>query len=401
MKITKKLIDGFRYRGNRQTEKPSRDVRWDDQLPGFGIRVFPTGRKSFVLSYRSNSRKRLMALGTYGVLTLDQARGKARSLLGNVIDGRDPLQERQKEARGQKVKDLCTAYLERHAKPHKKTWKTDESRINNYILPAWKGHKISAITRSDVAALHHKIGQKTPIEANRVHALVSIMFELARQWGFVAENHVNPARDIQMFKEKKRDRWVRPDELPRLAQAIDKEQNIYIRAALWTYLLVGTRKQELLNAKWSDLDENRRDLRLEDTKSGKTQFVPLNDPAFKLLSELPRLTDNPYIFIGKLPGRPLVNIDRTWRRIRKEAGLEDVTIHDLRRTVGSWMANSGRSLHLIGTVLRHSRSSVTEIYAHFHEDAVREALEAHGEQIMGIAGKAPVAEVIQIKRQTQ
>ena len=176
MKITKKVIDGFRYRGNRQAEKPSRDVRWDDQLPGFGIRVFPTGRKSFVLSYRSNSRKRLMALGTYGVLTLDQARGKARSLLGDVIDGRDPLQERQKEARGQKVKDLCTAYLERHAKPHKKTWKTDESRINNYILPAWKGHKISAITRSDVAALHHKIGQKTPIEANRGAPFFSIDF---------------------------------------------------------------------------------------------------------------------------------------------------------------------------------------------------------------------------------
>jgi len=394
MKLTKKAIDRVRYEGDGQ----SRDVRWDDQLPGFGVRVFPTGRKSFVLSYRSNGRKRLMTLGAYGVLTLDQARDKARSLLGDVIDGKDPLQERQKEARGQKIKDLCVAYLQRHAKPHKKTWKTDESRINNYILPAWKGHKISAITRSDVAALHHKIGQKTPIEANRVHALVSIMFELARQWGFVDENHINPSRDIQMFKEKKRDRWVRPDELPRLAQAIDKEQNIYIRTALWTYLLVGTRKRELLRVKWSDLDKTRRELRLEDTKAGKTQFVPLNDPAFKLLTKLPRLADNPYIFIGKISGRPLVNIDRTWRRVRKEAGLEDVRFHDLRRTVGSWMANSGRSLHLIGTILRHSRSSVTEVYARFHEDAAREALEAHGKQIMGIAGKSPVAKVIEIPK---
>lgn len=210
----------------------SRDVRWDNQLPGFGIRIYPTDRKAFILSYRSNGRKRFLTLGSYGVLTLEQARDNARSLLGEVIKAKDPLQERQKEASGKKIKDLCAAYLERHARSHKKSWKTDESRINNHILPAWKGIKISAISRADVASLHHKIGEKTPIEANRVYALISIMFELARQWGFVSENHINSCGDIKMFKEKKRDRWVRPDELPELAKAIDNEPNIYIRAVL-------------------------------------------------------------------------------------------------------------------------------------------------------------------------
>ena len=394
MKLTKKAIDRMRYKGDGQ----SRDVRWDGQLSGFGVRIYSTGRKAFVLSYRSKGRKRFLTLGTYGVLTLEQARDKARSLLGDVIDGKDPLQERQKEARGKKIKDLCAAYLERHAKPHKKSWKTDESRITNYILPAWKEIKINAITKADVAALHHKVGRKTPVEANRIHALISIMFELARQWGFVDEGHINPCRDIKLFKEKKRDRWVRPDELPELAKAIDKEKNIYIRAVFWTYLLTGARKQELLQAKRTDIDTTRKELKLEDPKAGKAQYIQLNEPAFALLTKLPVIDGNPYIFPGRKAGRPLVNIDRTWRRVRKEAKLEDVWLHDLRRTVGSWLANTGKSLHLIGQVLRHSKPETTQIYARLAEDSTREALEAHGKQIMGIAGKAPVAEIVEMPK---
>lgn len=140
----------------------------------------------------------------------------------------------------------------------------------------------------------------------------------------------------------------------------------------------------------------RKELRLEDPKAGKTQFIQLNEPAFALLTELPAIDGNPYIFPGRKVGRPLVNIDKTWWRIRKEAKLEDVWLHDLRRTVGSWLANSGKSLHLIGRVLRHSKASTTEIYAQIAEDSTREDLEAHGKHIMGVARKTPVAEVVEL-----
>ena len=225
------------------------------------------------------------------------------------------------------------------------------------------------------------------------------MFELSRQWGFVDEGHINPCRDIKLFKEKKRDRWVRPDELPELAKAIDKEKNIYVRAVFWAYLLTGARKQELLQAKRTDIDTTRKELKLEDPKAGKAQYIQLNEPAFALLTELPAIDGNPYIFPGRKAGRPLVNIDRTWRRVRKEAKLEDVWLHDLRRTVGSWLANTGKSLHLIGQVLRHSKPETTQIYARLAEDSTREALEAHGKQIMGIAGKGPVAEVVELPKE--
>lgn len=127
MKLTKRLIDGIGYQGM----DGNRDVRWDDGIPGFGVRVYPNGKKSFVLSYRVNGRKRLMVLGAFGALTLDQARKLARRYLVSVIDGADPLEKRRKATEGNTVRHLSDVYMQRHAVPHKKTWKDDAWRIQN------------------------------------------------------------------------------------------------------------------------------------------------------------------------------------------------------------------------------------------------------------------------------
>lgn len=149
-----------------------------------------------------DGRKRLLALGTYGALTLDQARVLARSELAKVETGAaDPLAERQRAARSETVKDLCEAYLERHA-VQKKSAAEDQRRIDRHILPAWGGIKASAIKRADVAALHTRVGKRAPYEANRLLALISKMFALARRWGFVPEDHINPARDVDRFRER-------------------------------------------------------------------------------------------------------------------------------------------------------------------------------------------------------
>ncbi len=206
----------------------------------------------------------------------------------------------------------------------------------------------------------------------------------------------NPARGINRFKEYKRDRWVNPEEWPRLAQAIDTEPGVYVRMALWLYLLTGMRKTELLSAKWTDIDWQRQELRLGETKAGRIHYVPLSAPAMAILRDLPRIEGNPYILPGHMPGRPLRNINTPWERIRKAAGVEDVRLHDLRRTVGSWLAQSGNSLHLIGRVLNHSNQSTTAIYARFGQDHVRQALEEHAARIMGVAGKRPMAEVVKL-----
>lgn len=383
MKLTKRLIDGFAY----QRKQGVRDVRWDDLLPGFGIRIYPNGKKSFVLSYRVNGRKRLMVLGPFGPLTLAKARNLALCHLAEIIDGDDPLEKRKLAINGKSVKDLAAAYLERHAKPHKKSWQDDERRIAKYIVPAWGNLQAGNIKRADVAALHGKVGQNYPYEANRILGLVSKMFELARRWGFIEDNAINPARDIDKFKECKRDRWVTPEELPRLVQAINQEQNVYAKAGLWLYLLTGVRKSELLKARWDHIDWIRKELKLPETKAERVHYVPLSGPALAILRKLPRMEGNPFILPGRGRTQHLINISKPWQRVRKTAGLVDVRLHDLRRTVGSWLAQSGNSLHLIGKVLNHSSPATTAIYARFAQDQVREALENHGREIVRVANK--------------
>jgi integrase len=227
------------------------------------------------------------------------------------------------------------------------------------------------------------------------------MLNLARQWGFVDEGWPNPATGIPMHPEQSRDRWVTTEELPRLAESIDQEPNVYVRAALWLYLLTGMRKQELLRAKWEDIDQDRNELRLSETKAGRPHYVPLSAPTLAILQTVPRQEGNPFIFCGARKGRHLVNIDIPWRKVRERAGVPDVRLHDLRRTVGSWLAQAGNDLHLIGKVLNHSNLSTTAIYARFSQDVVHKAMDEHAMRIMAAAGKTQPAEVVEFRKHKQ
>jgi len=383
--LTKRLIDSLTY----TRAAPARQMHWDEAVKGFGVRVYPNGEKSYVFSYRHQGRKRLIALGRVTELTLDQARDQALThKLGLRQEDVDPLAQREKALLGDTVAQLCTAYLERYAKLRKRSWRDDEQRINKYLLPAWGPLKAAALKRMDVAAVHRRVGAEHPYAANRIVELVSKMFELARVWGIVDEDHPNPGRRIEAFREVKRDRWVTADEMPRLGAAIRAEPDIYVRAAICMYLLTGVRKTELLKARWRDIDWHREEWSLPETKNGRPHLLPLSRPAVKLLKSLPREDGNPYIFHGALAGRPLVNISKPWLRIRAAAGIPDVRLHDLRRTVGSMLAQNNQSLHLIGRVLNHQDSASTLVYARFGQNHVRAALETHSRGLVRSFGRA-------------
>lgn len=386
MGLTKRAIDAAKYEGDGS----SQDVLYDEQLPGFGLRVYPSGTKSFVLRYRTKSgRLRFQTLGRYGVLTLKQARDEARSTLGDVAQGGDPAAEKVAAGKELRFGEYSELYLDRHAKLRKKTWREDERRIEKHLLPRWKNARLEEISRADVVKLHAEIGKDAPYEANRVLALVGVMLSLADDWGFIPETHPNPTTKIRPFREKSRERYVTPAEMPALLEAISEEPSPYIRAILWLYLLTGLRKSELLQGKWEDLDVERRELRVPETKAGRPHVVPLSDPAFEILTSLPRERSNPYLFPGRKKAQPLSDITKPWRRVREKSGLADVRLHDLRRTVGSWMAISGASLPLIGKVLNHSDPSTTAVYARLAENSAREALERHAESILEFVDGTP------------
>lgn len=392
-KLRAKNINGMVYEQTRNRK----DIRWSSEIKGFGLRIYPSGNKSFVLSYRVNNRKRLMVLGDFGTLNVKQAEARAQKALTQVVDNEDPMQGRDLRRNAGTFSQLADDYLERYAKQAKKTWRQDEARLNKHLIPKFGTLPSLSITHNDIAKFHSKIGKTRPYEANRLIELVSVMFKKGMQWGLLPEDFKNPANNIEAFKEHKRERWVTPEELPRIAESIDLEQNPYVRDAIWLYLLTGLRKNELLSAKWDYVDWNREELNLPDTKSGRPLHLPLSSEAIALLKKTPRLEGNPYILAGAREGQHLVNINKPWGRIRKRASVDDVRLHDLRRTVGSWLAQSGNSLHLIGKVLNHSNSATTEVYARFAQDHVREALEAHGKKIMGIAGKRNTAQVMKFK----
>lgn len=183
-------------------------------------------------------------VGKYGVYTLDEARSKAKKYLTG-LENTDPLEVRKAAMKAGNVATLCKQYLDNYAKPHKKSWRKDESRINRHILPQWGNQKVHAITNDDICVLHKRIGGSPerpgrPYEANRTLELLKVMFKLSKEWGYIPDKVLrtwnNPAAGVKAYEETKRDRWIRPHEVPRLSDAIDAEPNPYIRAAFWLYL---------------------------------------------------------------------------------------------------------------------------------------------------------------------
>lgn len=377
-RLTQQAITAAIYEGRNNSAHYLNDTA----VPGLAARVYPSGRKTYVIRYRTaEKRQRLLSLGDCNVLTLAEARTLAREKLVDVLKGTDPQAQKRAAANAKTVGDLCDLYIERHARPRKKTWRQDEKRLDRNVRAAWANRSVIGITSQDVAELHFEIGDSTPYEANRTLEILRKMFNLAPRWGVVPSGWENPATGIERFHEKKRERWVTHEELPRLAEAIDAEHSVYVRAAFWLLLLTGSRKTELLRTRWEDVSLERREIRVPETKNGRAHVLHLSDEAVAIVRDIPRTEGNPHVFVGRREGAHLVNVDKAWRRVRERAGIPDVRLHDLRRTVGSWLAQNGNSLLLIQKALNHKTHAATLVYARLGDDPVRRALDEHGQQI--------------------
>ena len=328
-----------------------------------------------------------MVLGPANVMALAQARDKAREQLSSVrMNGADPLQDKR-ASQLQRWGDYRPSYIQHIQKKGNKSWK-DQERLLERVTTGWDSRSLLSVTRQDVAALHHKIGtdqpgrQGTPYLANRLLSYLSHAFNTAVDIAGYPEQNPNPARRIKRFKETSRKRRVELAELPTLFAAIEAESNRVAANYLKLILFTGMRRSEALNAKWSYWEKTRNVMVLPDTKQGEPHSVPLNTLAVSLLKGIKRIRGNPYIFATD--SGHLVNPDKAWRRIRTVAGMPDLRIHDLRRSVGSLMADANKSLHVIGSVLGHSKPSTTAIYARLGQKPAADALQEYGDQLLAV-----------------
>lgn len=387
MKLTKRLIDSTKH-----PEEGQIFLR-DESLRGFGLRITP-GSKTFILEREIHGRVRRISLGRYGPMTVDIARELAQKRIVEINEGKDPAEERRQRQHAPTFGDLEQMYLARHA-ALKKSVANDKAILNHHLV-SWRTRKLNTITRNDVARLHSKIGTEPssvirpghptarpmPRTANAMLALVRSMFNLAQDWGLYSGP--NPCIRIKKFPENSRDRFVRPEELPRLWKALQSEKNVMVRAAFFVGLLTGARRDEVLTAKWTDVDLDQGIWTIPTTKAGRPHLIPLPPPVITELRKLPRLAGNEFVFVGRWGRGHLVNISKPWNRIRQAAGLNDVRIHDLRRTLGSWLVAQGHSLPLIGKALNHSSISTTQVYARLELDPVRAALEANAARMLSV-----------------
>jgi integrase len=386
-RLTKVLVESAK-------PDPTRDMfLWDNQVPGFGARIYPSGKRQYVLQYRTPHQQRRLALGLHGPLTAEAARKLAQAKLAEVYRGGDPAAEVQAAREAPTVAELCRRYLEAHAATHKKakSAEQDERMIQRFILPALGSKKVPAVTRADVVKLHQSL-VGTPYQANRVLALLSKMMNLAELWGLRPDGS-NPSRHVAKFKELHRERFLSEAELGALAEVLAEAERTRteqpaVIAAIRLLLLTGARLSEILTLQWEHVDFERQCLNLPDSKTG-AKTIYLSPSALEVLSKLERKDGDPYVIAGGKAGSHLADLEKPWRRIRAWAGLSDVRLHDLRHSFASVAAAGGLSLPMIGALLGHTQQQTTARYAHLLGDPMKQAAALVGQRIEAAMQRSP------------
>lgn len=359
---------------------------FDGELPGFGLRVMASGKKSYLLQYRAGGRTRRITFGQHGPMTPDQARKEAIAHLAAIRAGKNPAEERDQSRNAPTIEALSERFLTEHVAHHCKASTAREYKRSMllFINPAFGKRGARDITRADISQLHHQM-RHIPYQANRTLGVLSKMFELAELWGLRPDSS-NPCRHVKRFPERKCERFLNPKELARLGQLLreveaEGSESPAAVAAIRLLIFTGCRLGEILTLRWDYVDD--RVLRFPDSKSGEKE-VYIGHPAREVLAGIERQPGNPYVIVGKKPGAHLVDLQHPWRRIRKRAGLVDVRIHDLRHSFASGAVALGESLPMIGKLLGHSQVQTTARYAHLAAEPVQTAAERVSTSIANI-----------------
>lgn len=364
---------------------PTSRQEWSDtESRGLFLRLGPTGRPTFYFFARVHGRLTRIRLGTFPDMPLAKARTEVARIRGEVAIGQQP-QSRSKQAREEiTLAELFEWYIRTHAKPHKRTWQADERRYNR-VLSRWADRRLSTITTQAVKDLHVKIGAaEGPYAGNKMLELLGFAWRLgAAQLGFATPD---PTQGIKRFPKHERERYLTKAEIPAFFAAVAGLQREATRDFILIALYTGARRSNVAAMHWQQLDlaEGIWIVPAAESKNARPMRIVLPTPAIEILKRREAAAVGRWVFPG--PGKTghYCETKGAMERIRQLMAVElgvapetiDLRLHDLRRTLGSWQAAQGTSLHVIGKTLGHQSTQSTKIYARLADDPIRESVEA-------------------------
>ena len=392
LKLTKTIVD------TAQPEKDPYELR-DATIPGFLLKVTPTGRKVFMVAYvANNGQRRKPAIGRFGEITVEQARAIAQDWLADVRKGKDPSAEKSAARRAPTVKELFERFITDYSEPRNKPSTVEANRGYGklYIIPQLGQIKVADVTRADISSLMKKMA-KTPTNANRVLSAVRKMFNVAEVWGMRPDGS-NPCRHVPKFPERGKTRLITDAELKRLYAYLNKAdaeglEHPFILLAVRLQFEFAARMSEILKLEWAWVDRNNRRVAWPDSKTGGMS-KPMSAEAVRLLEAAPRLEKSPYVCPSIFdPNRPMPKHTyyKGWQRILGRAGLPRIGTHGIRHRSATDIANSGIPVKVGMALTAHKTVTMFMRYVHTEDDQVRAAADAVAFRRQGLIGGAAAA----------
>jgi len=369
------------------------------------LRVSHVGTKAFVLYRKIDGVAERLTLGRYPTMTIDQARRMVAQHNGTIAVGQNPAEQKRSLRQESTLGELFGRYMVEYAKPRKKSWEIDEQRYNVH-LAHWQNKKLGVIKKQHVQKLLiyiaenqrfiegvDKLGRRKVKKvggkgaSNQILRLLRKVFNQAIDWGWEGDN---PCTRLKEYKSQSRDRYLECDELPKFFEALGEEPNMIARDYILASLLTGARRTNVLEMRWDQINLERREWLIPKTKNGESQRLPLISAMLTLLENRKvEANGSEWVFPGHGSTGHLTNPDKTWKRVLSRAGIDDARgtwLHDLRRSMGSWQANTGASLSVIGKSLNHKNINTTAIYARLAMDPVRESMEKAADAMFEAGG---------------
>ncbi len=342
---------------------------YDSRTPGLALVVSKSGSKVFYVYKWAAGRPQRVRLGRFPDLTPDQAQHLARSILGDIARGQDPQAEKVKARNVPTLRALFDKWLAVYAKLHRKRWADDVRQFEKYLTDL-HGRRLDTIRPTDVAVWHGGVGREYgPVQANRTLGLLTTLYNKAPE--VIGYDGPNPCSKVKRFAEQSRDRFLQANELGPFFRAVEAEPELY-RDFFLVALFTGARRSNVQSMQWADIDFNSSIWRIPETKAGVPVVIPLSDAALEILRRRwSGSNGSEWVFPADSRPGHLVEPRKSWQRILRTAGLENLKIHDLRRSLGSWQALTGSSLLVIAKSLGHLDTSATEIYSRLTLDPVR------------------------------